>query len=176
MAFSSLASSLYNVGKPVVQSIFSTLKGNQDDLNSRLLTVEGAINKIDCFNGILVNVASGVSTISGAFGIYEAQSAFTLTDAVVGIFDVSGPSWSGTLRIDVQKSSSLDFSSSVSVFTTKPSISFSSPTNYTQSSNAAFSLVNKDVGAGDFLRVDIDALPSGGVLGLIQVKVTGEAS
>lgn len=176
MAFSSIASSLYNVGKPVVQNLFSLLVSNQSDLNTRLSTVEGAINKIDCFNGILVNVASGVSTISGAYGIYEAQNDFTLTDAVVGIFDVSGPSWSGTLQIDVQKSSSLDFSSSVSVFTTKPSISFSSPTNYSQSSNAVFSLANKDVSAGDFLRVDIDSLPSGGVLGLIQVKVTGEAS
>lgn len=175
MAFSSLSSALIAVGKPLIQTIFQTFKDNDDDLNSRLSTVEGAVNKVIVCDGTILN-GTPASSITGGFGVYRAAADFTLTDFKVSIFDVSGPTWSGTLELDCQKSTSPDFTSSVSVVTTKPSISFTSPTNYTESSNVVFDVSNKNISEGDYLRIDVSALPSGSVLGKWQVFLIGEAS
>jgi hypothetical protein len=175
MAFTTLSTTLIQVGKAVVQSIFQTIKDNEDDLNSRLSTVEGAVNKIIVSSGTILN-GTPAASITGGFGLYRAASAFTLTDAKLAIFDVSGPTWAGTLELDVQKASSPDFTSSVSVFSTKPSISFTSPSNYTESSNMVLDVSNKDISEGDYLRIDMSSLPSGGVLGKWEIYIIGEAS
>lgn len=171
MAFSSLSSALIAVGKPIVASIFSTLKSNQDDLNTRLSTVEASVNKIIFFDGTMINASDYASATGLIF--HRVTASIDLTDAKVAIFDKGAVS-SGTLEIDIQKASSPDFTSSVSVFTTKPSLDLSVASNYTESSNAVLSVSNKALSEGDYIRLDVSSLPSG--LGKFQIYVIGEAS
>jgi len=169
MAFNSLSSLLIEVGKPIVKSIFTTLKSNQDDINARVLTVEAATNKIVFFDGIIyatASIASGTGLI-----FHKVESNITLTDCKISLFDFTGVS-SGTIEVDVQKSSSTDFASSVSVFTTKPSMDLSVVPNYSESSNTVFSGTNKILTQGDFIRIDISSLPTG--LGKFNLFLIGE--
>jgi len=169
MAFSSLSSALYDVGKAVTRQLFSTLKSNQDDLQTRLLSLEGSANKIEIFNGVIYGIG-GYSTITGSI-FHRAKSDITLTDAKVIVFDISGLS-SGTISLDVQKATSADFTSSVSVFTTEPSLDLSTAASYDESTNAAFDATNKVVSAGDWLRIDITSIPAG--LGKAGFYLIGE--
>lgn len=172
MAFSSLSSSLYAVGKAVTRQLFNTLKNNQDDLNTRLTTVEAAASKVVFFDGIVQNAAV-YSTLTGAI-FHRVQSAIDITDCKIALYDKGGIS-SGTLEIDVQKASSgNDFTSSVSVFTTKPSLDLSVAGNYTESTNAVLSVTNKVLSEGDWLRIDISSLPSG--LQYFHIYLIGEPS
>lgn len=172
MAFSSLSSALYDVGKAVTRQLFNTLKNNQDDLNSRLLTVEASSNKIIFFDGIVSNAAT-YSTLTGAI-FHRVQSDIDITDCKIALYDKGGIS-SGTLEIDVQKASSgNDFSASVSVFTTRPSLDLSVASDYTESSNTVLSITNKVLSEGDWLRIDITSLPTG--LGYFHIYLIGEPS
>lgn len=171
MAFSSLNSTLINVGKPIIKSIFQTLKDNQDDLNTRLSAVESAASKIVFFNGTVTSAGSYAAVTGLIF--HRVTAGIDLTDAKIAIFDKGGIS-SGTLEIDIQKASSPDFTSSVSVFTTKPSLDLSVASNYTESSNMVLSVSNKVLTEGDYLRFDISSLPSG--LSKFQLYLIGEPS
>lgn len=171
MAFTTIPDSIIQVGKAVTRTLFSTyIKDNLDDLDSRMTSVEGTAGKLVIFNDIVVNGAGSASTITG-IDTQRAASGFTLTDAKIYIF-LKG-SLTGTLEIDLKKSSSPDFTSAVSVFTTKPSIAYAGASNYEVSSNAAFDLTNKVVSAGDFFRLDITSMPSGG-LGKFGIYIIGE--
>ena len=171
MAFSSLSSTLIQVGKAIKAEIFSTLKSNQDDLNTRLSTVEALAEKVIVFDGIVLN-ASSATSLTG-LGLYRVANSFTLLDAKVGVFDISG-GFTGNLEIDILKSSSADFTSGVSVFTTKPSLDFSTASSYDESTNTVFDVNNNDVVEGDYLRLDVTQLPNE-VLGRFVVYVIGES-
>lgn len=171
MAYSSLSSSLYAVGKAVTRQLFSTLKDNQDDLNTRLSSVEGSVNKIVFYDGT-ITAAATFDTYTN-LTMHRVQADIDLTDVKVGIFD-KGTISSGTLSIDIQKSSSLDFTSSVSVFTTEPSLDLSTASSYTESSNAVLGGTNKSLSEGDYIRIDITSIPSG--LGSFFIYAIGEAS
>lgn len=171
MAFSSLSSALYAVGKPVVRALFNTLKLNQDDLQSRLSTVEGAASKIVFYSGSIYPAGTYASVTGLIF--HRVQAAIDITDAKVIVADFTGIS-SGTLEIDVQKATSRDFSSSVSVFTTKPSLDLSTASNFDESSNMVLSGSNKILFEGDWLRIDVTSLPTG--LGYVGVYLIGEPS
>jgi hypothetical protein len=117
MAYTSLSSTLYAVGRAVTRQLFSTLGNSMDDLNSRLTTVEAATNKIIFFNGQILNAARYSAATALIF--HRVESDIDVTDCKIAIYDKNGIS-SGTLEIDVQKASGgNDFSSSVSIFTTR---------------------------------------------------------
>jgi len=160
-----------SVGDAVKKESYDGIRTNQIDHESRISSLEASASKIVVFDSTIYNI----STASSLTGIifFRAASAFSLTAAVVSIFDTTGLSLSGTLSFDIQKASSPDFSSSTSVFATKPSLG--TFTSYTESSNAVFKTDGtEDIAADDFLRLDIDSLPTGDVLPRIQVHVYGE--
>jgi hypothetical protein len=167
MSYSTLNSSLYAVGKAVTRQLFSTLKNNQDDLQTRVLSVEAATNKIVLFNGT-ISAAATFDTYTN-LTVHRAQSDIDITDVKVGIFN-KGSISSGTLQIDIQKASSLDFSSSASIFSTKPSLDLSTASSYDESSNAVIS--GASISEGECVRIDITSIPSG--LGSFFIYVIGE--
>lgn len=174
MAFTTLPDSLIQVGKAITRTLFKTyVKDNLDDLDTRMTSIEGSAGKIIIFDDLVINAAGLGATITG-LDIYRAASAYDLTDAKVYIFTKG--SLTGTLEIDIQKSSSADFTSSVSVFTTRPSITYASASDYDESNNAVFDLTNKVIAAGDYLRLDVTSLPTGGTLGKFGIYIVGEAS
>lgn len=171
MAFSSLSNALYAVGKPIVRALFNTLKTNQDDLDTRLGTVEATGNKVIFYSGSIYTAGSYASVTGYIF--HRIQASIDITDAKVIVSDFTGIT-SGTLQIDVQKASSRDFSASVSIFTTKPSLDLSTASNFDESSNMVLSGTNKVLIEGDWIRIDITSLPTG--LGYLGVYLIGEPS
>ncbi len=169
MAFSSLNDTLIQVSKAVKREIFTTLKDNQDDLNSRLLTVETGANKVVVFDTIVINATSASSLTGLAY--WTSPSDFTLLDAKVGIFEKG--SLSGTIEFDVKKSVDRDPANFSSVFTTRPSITMAGASDYDDSTNAVFNPANDDVLQNNVLRLDITSLPSP-VIGKFSVYVIGE--
>lgn len=176
MAFTTLPDSLIQVGKSITRTLFKTyIKDNLDDLNSRLSTVEGAAGKIIVFDEIVLNAATldTGGTITG-LDVFRGSASFDLIDAKVFIFEKAGIT-TGTLEVDFQKSSSPDFTSSVSVFTTKPSIDYSTASDYDESTNAVFDATNKSITEGDYLRFDVSSLPSDGYPAKFGIYLIGEA-
>ncbi len=171
MAFTSLAESLIAVGKPLVRSILNTLRTNQNDLDTRVTSVESAFSKVVIYDGT-INSSLTYATATGLI-FHRVQSAIDLTDAKVILFDKNGVS-SGTVSIDIQKASATnDFSSSVTVFSTQPSLDLSVASNFTESSNAVFTAA-KTLAEGDWLRIDISSNPTG--LQNFGIYIIGEPS
>lgn len=168
MAFITIPASWLDVGDPTKKEIFDYIKDNFDDLDSRTTAVEGGGNKIIIFNGIFAN-ASSAGSLTGTMFERVPQN-MTITDAKLYIF-LKG-SLTGNLEMDIRKSSSADFTSDSSIFSTKPKIDFSVASNYAESSNAVIS--SGGFTAGQYLRIDITSLPAGGVLGKWGVYIIGE--
>lgn len=168
MAFITIPSSWITVGKAVKKELFDYVKDNFDDHETRIGSIEAAVNRISPFNYTVLN-ATRASSITGGLGLYRATNAFTFSLAKLAVFDVSG--LTGTLEIDVQKSSSPDFTSSVSIFTTRPSINVATSGNYAESTNAVIG-ASGAISDGDWLRLDITSLPTG--LGRFNIAVEGE--
>ena len=175
MAFVTIPDSIIQVGKAVTRTLFKTyVKDNLDDLNSRLGVVEGSSNKIIVYSEIVRNAASleDGGTLTG-LDYYRVPSSFGLIDCKVAIFTKG--SLTGNLEIDIQKSTTPDFTTSASLFTTKPKIAYATASDYDESSNAVFDATTKDVVEGDYLRLDVSELPTGGI-GRFIIYLIGEAS
>jgi hypothetical protein len=171
MAFTSIPASIINVGKAIKKEIFTYIKDDLDDLDSRLNTVETNAKKISIFEYMVIN-ATPFSTATG-FNYFEATSDFTLTDAYIRIFEKG--SLAGTFEIDILVSTTnLDSTSFVSVFTTKPKITFASASDYDASTNQVFDNTKININTGDYLRLDITAMPTGGVMSKFIIKAYGE--
>lgn len=176
MAFTTIPTSIIQVGKAITRTLFSTyIKDNLDDLNSRLTTVEAAASKVIFYNEIVRNAAtlSGGGTVTG-LDVYRVASSIDITDCKVYIFEKG--SLTGNLEIDIKVSSSADFTSAVSIFTTKPKIVYSTASNYDESANAVLDATNKVLTEGEYLRVDVTELPSGGSIGKFGIYLIGEPS
>jgi len=169
MAFTSLDSTLLDVGDPTKKEIFDVLKSNQDNLDSRLTTQEQGVGKIVVFNDLVLN-ASSSSTLTG-LDFFRANSSFTLIDAKLSIFEVG--SLTGTLQFNILKNSSLDPAGMTTVFTTRPSIDLGTASDFDESINAVFDAGQISVSDGDYLRLDITSLPSP-VIGSFYLTVFGE--
>ena len=174
MAFTTLSAALIAVGKPILKSIFTTLKTNQDDLNTRLTSVEGSASKarfwsLPVLGASSFTVATGVSQI-------RIDASLDITDVIIGIYDDTTAITSGTLEIDIVKSTAggPDFSAGVSIFTTKPSIDFSTASDYDESTNQVLNATNAACVAGNYIQLNITSKPA--ALGKFFVYCIGEGS
>ena len=168
--FSSLSDTLILVGKAIKREIFTTLKDNQDDLNTRMTTLEGGANKIQVFNGRVRNATSAASLTKLAQ--WEAPSNFTLLDVRIGIYTKG--SLTGTLEVDLKKSPDRNPANFVTVMSTKPSISMAGASDYDDSTNQVIDVTKQEISQGDFLQLDVTSLPTNGVIGKFWITVTGE--
>ena len=169
MAFVTIPSGDIDVGDPLKKDLFDKIKSNEDDLDSRVTSLEGGAGKVEVFNFPVVN-ASSASTLTG-LSYWRASAAFTLIDAKVAIFEKG--SLTGTLEMDIKKNTSLDAVGMTTVFTTKPSIAIAGASDYDESTNAVFDSGQISVAVGDYLRLDMTALPSP-VIGKFYVFLIGE--
>ena len=172
MAFVSLDRTLIEVGKPGKKEVFDNFADNADDLDSRLTTQEQGAGKVFVYRDLVINAASA-SSLTG-LDQFRAQSSFTLIDAKVAIFDDVTGGLTGFLEFDIKKNTSLNPVGFTTVFTTKPSIDFSTASDFDESSNTVFDSGQVSVSVGDYLRLDITALPGSGIIGKFYLFVTGE--
>jgi hypothetical protein len=174
MAFSAISNAVITVGSAIKQNLFQKIKDNFDDHETRLASVEGVQTKIKVFDGRLFNTtpASELAIVQ----TFQAQSSFTLTDAVIKLTGQSLSGLSGNVEIDILKGTSdFDFTLANSVFTTKPSINCATAGVYDVSSNTAFDVSQVSISTGDVLALKITELPTGGVLSQFAFDVFGES-
>ena len=169
MAFNSLNINGLDIGDPIKRSIMTTIKDDLDDLDSRTSNLETISQKVVVFNFPIINTIQS-STLTG-LTLFRSSLNFTLTEAKIVVYDINGNS--GTLEIDVKKLISPVLDTYSTVFTTKPSITFPTTSNYQESSNAVFDNSLKNIIVGDYLRLDITSLPSG-ILAKMHVVIVGE--
>lgn len=176
MAYTPIPSSLIQVGKAVVKQIFQLISDNSDDLNTRLSSVEALNNKKVFWNGTVRGASSFTSGTRAS--ILRVESAIDVTDVKVAIYDDTTAITSGILEIDIIKATGAgdgpDFSSSVSLFTTRPSIDFSTASDYDESINAVISVANASLVEGDYIQLNVTSKPAD--LGRFFFYATGEAS
>jgi len=170
MAYSAITSSEIQVGKPVTASLFTKVKDNFDSHETRVLALEAINSKVIIWDFPVLNATSS-STFTGLV-YWRAPFAFVLNDAKVIIYEKG--SLGGTLEIDILKNTSLNPTGMTSVFTTQPSIALSGASDYDESTNAAFDGGQQSVSEGDYLRLDVTSLPTGGVIGKFNVYLIGE--
>lgn len=169
MAFTSISSTLINVGKAVKREIFTLIKDNFDDHESRLGNLEVGAAKIKVFDGV-VKPASSFAHIGVAY--YVAKGPFLINETFIQLF--TKESLGGTLEIDILKSTTdTNDSSFTSIFSTKPSLVFASVSDYAVSTNQVLN-INAQVQEGDILRFDITQMPSGGTLTRFLISIAGE--
>lgn len=149
MAFVTLATANIATGEPVTNTLITQIKDNEDDLNSRLASVEGAANVYPpSFFTVIGNgqVKDGLAYLRVPFDI-------TILGARFYIFETNG-TVSGTLTIDIEKKSG------VGAFSTILSsvISTTSGTLYTVNSGT---LSVTSALAGDFIRLNQDSVMTG---------------
>lgn len=170
MAYSAINASEIEVGDPVTASLLGKVRGNDVDHETRLVALEGITSRVQVFDEIILNAGS-FSTLTGLI-YWRSPLAFTLTEAKITIFTKG--SLGGTLEVDVKKNTSPNPAGFSSVFTTKPSITYASVSDYDSSTNAVFDNTAKSVDAGDFLRMDITQTATGGIVSKFILHVYGE--
>jgi hypothetical protein len=172
MAFTTIPSAMIQVGKALKQGLFQYIKDNFDNHETRLASVEGSAAKIIVYNETVFSSVQLVAVEGIAY--WRASSSFTLTDAKVAVFDISALTLSGNLELEIKKSSSPDFTSGVTVFTTKPKLDFSTAVSYDESANAVIDAGQQSISTGDYLRFDLSAFPTGDTLTKFQIYLIGE--
>jgi len=171
MAYSSISSTLIQVGKAIKKELWDKVKDNFDDIQSRLNSVETIQKKIPVIKFDFRNSA----TLTSATGVYywESDDDFTLTEAYLRIYEKG--SLTGFLEVDIKKSTTdLNGTSFFTVFTTKPKITLASASDYDASTNQTFDPGQISVAKGDFIRLDITQYPTSGVMGKFMLTVYGE--
>lgn len=171
MAFSSISSLAIAVGQAIKAELWGKVKNNFDDHETRINLIEASASKVPVIKFYVLNA----SNFSSATGLYywESNDNFTITSAYVQIFEVG--SLTGTFEVDIKKSTTdLNGTSFTSIFTTKPSIDFSTASDYDKSINQVFDSSKIAISSGDYLRFDITQAPSSGVMSKFLITVYGE--
>jgi hypothetical protein len=165
--FTTIPSSLINVGKAVKKEIFTLIKGNLDDHETRLNNLEVSSGRQVIFNGLISPAAIGIFE---GVAYYTVTAPLTITEATIQIFEKDG--LTGNLEIDIQGSTSTDPSGFSSIFSTKPKIEYPAVSDFNKSSNGVISGGSFDI--GDVIRFDITEMPSGGLIDKFIINVFGE--
>lgn len=171
MAYNPILSAAITIGSAIKKELWDFVKGNFDDHETRINSIETSSPKIPVIKFYVLN-ASSFSTSTGMY-YYEADDAFTITSAYVQIFEKG--SLTGTFEVDVKKSTTnLDGASFTSIFTTKPSVVFASVSDYHTSTNQVFDATKINMAVGNYLRLDITQMPTSGVMSKFLVTLYGE--
>lgn len=165
MAFTAFTSSQIEVGKANRAELWTKVKDNFDDLDTRMTAVEGSTTKIIIFNADIVNLGqyAGVGS-TGIIGSFRAPQDLNITQAR---FRVVAAGTSGTTQMDVTVGAS--DASDVSIFSTKPSAAFGDGDNF-DTTNQVIS--NGAVDEGEFVYFLFDTIQVG--MGKIHIEVIGE--
>ena len=171
MAFVSITDSEIEVGRPVKKELFQKIKDNLDDHETRIGGVESLTTRIGGIFGQVIKNTVTASSISN-LAVFDAPGAMQILEAEIAIGELNGVS-SGILEIDIVKTANqdLDLTGATSIFTTRPSIDFSTASNFEKSTNAVLNS-NANLVVNDVLILSITSLPNG-VVPTIKLKIEG---
>lgn len=148
MAFSPFNTTEISASKANTQDLWSKIKDDFDDHESRLLSVE---------SGSAVSYPPMILALSGFYGeiiaanriITQVNFGLLITGAKL-IVHTAGSS--GTTQVDLKKKSGA--SSPVSIYSTLPSLAFGAG-DFSQSTNQILNVANTTLLANDFLILDL---------------------
>jgi hypothetical protein len=168
MAYTELPLAIIAVGKAIKREIFTTIRSDLIDHETRITALSLGTAPIEVWNNTVLN-ASSASTMTG-LDYYRAITNFTISRVEIEIFE-KGIITSGVLSIDIEKGNTMDAGSMTSVLSVQPSIDFSTASDYAIATGT-LNVSNQTVSAGQFLRLDVTSLPSI-PLGKFRVLVYG---
>jgi hypothetical protein len=168
MAYTELPLAIIAVGKAIKREIFTTIRSDLIDHETRITDLSLNTAPIEIWNNTVLN-ASSASTMTG-LDYYRAITSFTISRVEIEIFQ-KGLVTSGVLSIDVEKGNTMDAGSMTSVLSVQPSIDFATASDYAISTGT-LNVSNQTVTAGQFLRLDVTSLPAIS-LGKFRVLVYG---
>jgi len=152
MAFAAITSTEIQVGKPVTTNLFTKIKDNFDDHESRITATEAAVQ---VFRPITFDFL-GQSLVGDNQAVERVNFNISLLSARIFLIDNGS---SGTLTVDIEKSTNSG-ASWASIFSTLPSITSASP-DYSLSTNQVFSTIPTTFNTGDLIRINLDSVISG---------------
>lgn len=155
MAYIEIPESLTGIGKPFKKELADKIRNNFIDHEARLQGLTLGSAPIVVFNDVVVN-ASSASTFTG-LAHFRASSAFSVSLVQIGIF-TKGSIVSGTVSVDIKKAATLA-GPWVSILTSQPTINFATAVDY-DTATGILDGSNQTVAQGDYLRLDVTALPS----------------
>jgi hypothetical protein len=156
MAFTSLTLSLLAAGKAITQDLWTKVKDNFDDHESRISSLEATTSS---FMPLTWSVDGDYSTImvsglaEGIDRVHRLPFAITVLNCRLLI---RTPGNSGTTQINVQYKRG--GGAWTSIFSTKPSVAFGVG-SYAQSSNQV--ITTTALLAGDLIRMNVDSAQGG---------------
>lgn len=167
MAFSSLTDTLIQIGKAVKREIFTTLKNNQDDLDSRVSAIE-TTSRVEVFNFSTTGSPNDYNlTMLEQIETYETFTELSLTEAKMTLVDSLSTSI-GNIEMDILAST--DGTTYTTIFSSKPTITASG----TQSGSFTINPTYTTIDNGTFLKLAFDSIKD--PQGSIQIQVYGEPS
>ena len=170
MSFTTIPSTDLEVGKPTKKSLFTTIKNNEDDHETRLNNLEAGAGKVNIFSFQIIGYVSNYSVAElKALGNFLVPAGCTLQELCITVidstntFDSSGnvaeTSSAGELEIDLLKSTD-GGATFASVLTTKPSIPDGKNGKGTSSNSIGCTPVifsNNSLNQDDILQVDLNS-------------------
>lgn len=169
MAYTSIASSLYQVGKAIKKNLWTLVADNLDDHETRIAAVETIGTVVDIMDETVYS-ATTAATLTGVL-FYKSKQSIRITKLEIQIYE-KGTISSGSLTVDLKKSSSLNPVGFSSIMTTPATINFATALNFDINAGVINSVLN-DMAVNEYLRLDVTALPST-PLTKFRVVVTGE--
>lgn len=158
MAFTSISSSLIQVGKALKKELFDTIKDNFDDHESRINGIELGANKVEVFNfEVMGFINNYTSTELTQIGTHRATSDFTLIEVKLTLMNAASGSTSttsGVLSIDLQKSDD-NGATWATVLSGLPEIADGVNATGSESSSVVFVTGGEDILQDDLLRVNV---------------------
>lgn len=149
MAYTSITLAEIDPGKPTKSELFTKIKDNFDDHETRILSTEAFASSTVPITFDLVGPYWVGSTFTN---VLQYVLTYNITVQAVRLYiDQAGTS--GTTEIDIQYKRGV--SAFATIFTTKPSVGFGAGNNAT-STNAVLSVTALQT--GDILRLDLTAV------------------
>jgi hypothetical protein len=169
MSYITINDSEIEVGKALREDLFYKIKNNLDDHEARLALAVSGNKKVEIFN-LDFRMGNNSSNTLTALLYHEALQDFTLVEGAIQIYD-KGSIVTGLLSFDVKKNSTPNDVGMVSVFTTEPTLDFSTASDYARATGT-FNPTNQAILKGEILRLDITNIPN--TLSKFRVVLIGE--
>jgi hypothetical protein len=156
LAYTSISSLAIQVGKAIKKNLFDLIKQDLDDHESRISAVETIGTVLDIIDETFYS-ATTAATLTGMY-FYKAKQSLRITKVEIQIYETGSIS-SGSLTVDLKKSSTLDPVGFSSIMTTQATINFATASDYDLNAGVINSTLN-ELSVNEYLRLDVTALPS----------------
>lgn len=178
MSFITIPSSWLNVGEAIKKKIFTRIKDNLDDHETRLNAVEQGVNKVTIFNFEVIGYISNYSAseLTG-IGTYRSPQNMVITEVKIVLLNSSSTptisSSAGSLQIDLEKSIDGGITWN-SILVQRPTIGDGQYLSGEESSLVSFNTGGELVMQSDLIRINITSKKDS--QGSFQVLVYGDLS